>query len=137
MRYDLDTASGSCQRCWPSFAAGYRGLSAPCVRTIAHMSRIHAVKTRLRLGLAIMVGSAVALLMPSLFGMTGDAPSAVLLTALALAVAAVVALNKHVATVVATALPQPRTTNDAPSFLAGRVTDPVHHPLRPRAPGLA
>ena len=29
------------------------------------------------------------------------------------------------------------TADLAPPVLAGRVTDPVHHPLRPRAPGTA
>lgn len=93
--------------------------------------------TRLRLTLAIKVGGAVALLVPSLFATTLDAPSAVVLAAVAAAVAAVVGLNSHVATPVASALaPQPRTADEAPAFLPGRVTDPLHHPLRPRAPGL-
>jgi hypothetical protein len=79
-----------------------------------------------------------ALLMPSLSATT-DAPSAVVLAAVAVAaVAALVGRNAVVATSVPRAVGSPsRTTDDAPSFLAARVTDPLHHPRRPRAPGLA
>lgn len=84
-----------------------------------------------------MVGSVVALLMPSLLATTADAPSAVLLAAVAMAVAAVVFLNRHVAILLVTALAQTRGTDEAPPLPAGRMTDPVHHPRRPRAPGLA
>jgi hypothetical protein len=103
------------------------------------MSRMGgAVTARLRLALAIVVGSAVALLMPSLFATTVDAPSAALLAVLAVALTAALGRNRLVAVPVTSALaPQPGTADEAPSFLAGRVTDPVHHPLRPRAPGLA
>lgn len=102
------------------------------------MSRmVGAVTPRLRFALAIMVGGTAALLMPSLFATTVDAPSAVVLAALVMALAAAVCVNSHVATLAATALaPVPRTADEVPSFLAGRVTDPIHHPLRPRAPGL-
>ena len=31
----------------------------------------------------------------------------------------------------------PPSRDAAPLVLTGRVTDPVHHPLRPRAPGMA
>jgi hypothetical protein len=31
----------------------------------------------------------------------------------------------------------PPAREAAPLVLTGRVTDPVHHPLRPRAPGMA
>jgi hypothetical protein len=97
-----------------------------------------AVTARLRLALVVMVGSAVALLMPSLFATTMDAPSAAVLAALAVAVAAALGGNRLVAIPVTSALaPQPGTVDEAPSFLAVRVTDPVHHPLRPRAPGPA
>ena len=85
-----------------------------------------------------MVGGAVALLVPSLFATTVDAPSAVVLAALVMALAVAVGLNSHVATLAASVLAEPpRAADEAPSFLAGRVTDPVHHPLRPRAPGSA
>jgi hypothetical protein len=85
-----------------------------------------------------MIGGAVALLTPALFATTLDAPSAAVLVAVAVALAAVVALSNHVMTSVIGALaPPPRTPDQAPKLLAGRVTDPLHHPLRPRAPGLA
>ena len=92
---------------------------------------------RLRLALAVTVGGAVALLMPSVLATTVDAPAAVVLTALAVAVAAVVALSSHCATSVPRVLAlQGGPVYEVPSVLAGRVTDPLHHPLRPRAPGL-
>ena len=91
---------------------------------------------RLRLALAIVVGGAVALLMPSLLVASANPPSAVLLAALAIAVAAVVILNGHVATLVPRAVTSRRGNTDVvPSRLTGGVTDPRHHPLRPRAPG--
>jgi hypothetical protein len=107
-------------------------------RSISHMSRIvGAVAARRRLALALTLGGAIALLMPSLLATTGDAPSAVVLVAVVAAVAAVVGLTGQAAILVAGApAPQPRTANVAPGCLAGRATDPAHHPLRPRAPGL-
>ena len=103
------------------------------------MSRmLGAVTPRLRFALAIMVGGAVALLMPTLLATTVDAPSAVVLAALVSALIAAVGLNGQLATLVARALaPLPRAADSAPAHLAARVTDPCHHPLRPRAPGLA
>lgn len=84
-----------------------------------------------------MIGSAVALLVPALFAMTLDAPSAAVLVAVAVAVAMVAVLSSHVVTSVTGVLaPLPRSSAEGPSYLAGRVTDPLHHPLRPRAPGL-
>jgi len=101
------------------------------------MSRGVGVATaRLRLALVLMVGGVAALLMPSLFA-AADTPSAVVLAAVAVVVAAVVRLDSHVVTSVARALvPQPRSADEV-AVLTGRVTDPLRHPLRPRAPGLA
>lgn len=101
--------------------------------------RVAGATTRLRLVLVIVVGSAAAQLMPSVSATTVDAPSmSVLLAAVAFAAAAVVVLRSHAATSVPKALAlQPGTADEAPSFRAGRVTDPLHCPLRPRAPGLA
>lgn len=83
----------------------------------------------------IVVG-ALALVMPELL-MALDAPSAVVLAAVVIAAAAAVTLCRLVATL-ATGAPRPPSpaVAAATSYLAGRVTDPVHHPLRPRAPGL-
>lgn len=87
---------------------------------------------------AIVVGGAAGLLMPFLLATQANAPSAVVLATLAVAVAAVVVLDTYVATFApATLAAAPRSTDDGPSSCAGGVTDPLHNPLRPRAPGLA
>jgi hypothetical protein len=55
-----------------------------------------------------------------------------------IAVAAVTRLDSRLATLVARAQGRHPSTGDEVLFLlACRVTDPLHHPLRPRAPGLA
>lgn len=103
------------------------------------MSRPPGAETpRLRFALAIVAGGAVALLIPSVSATAMDAPAAVLLAALGMALAAAVRLNSHVATLGARAAAPPhRAADDVPVFLVGRVTDPVHQPIRPRAPGMA
>ena len=84
-----------------------------------------------------MVGGAISLLTPSLLATTVDGPSAVVLVALALTATAVAVLLSHVATPVAgTLAPHARAADEVAPVLTGRVTDPLHHPLRPRAPGL-
>jgi hypothetical protein len=100
------------------------------------MSRKGDVTARVRLVLAVVVGAAVALLMPWLTATATDAPMLAILTSLTLAVvtgliarAALQALSAH-----APARPPGRA--DGAVLLAGRVTDSPHHPLRPRAPGL-
>jgi len=103
------------------------------------MSRMVGTTTaRVRFVLAFVLGGPVAVLMPSLFATTVDASSAGVLAAVAVAaLAAVVGRHSLVATSPSRALaPQSRATEEASSFLAARVTDPLHHPLRPRAPGL-
>ena len=107
-------------------------------RSISHMSRmVGAATARLRLAVALVVGGAFALLMPALLATTMDAPSVALMAAVAVALAAVVGLSSLIATSVPRAMaPPPHAADEAPSFLAARVTDPLHHPLRPRAPGL-
>jgi len=101
------------------------------------MSRMPDAETRLRFALAIMVGGVVALLAPSLLATTMDA-TAVVLAALMVALASAADLNNHVATFATRTLASPpRAANDVPVYLAGRVTDTVHHPIRPRAPGMA
>jgi hypothetical protein len=95
------------------------------------------VTVRLRLALAVVIGSGAALLIPSLFATTGDVPSVAVLAAIALALAVALGRSSHDVIPVTSALaPQPGATVEGPSFLAVRVADPVHHPLRPRAPGL-
>jgi hypothetical protein len=96
-----------------------------------------ATTARLRLALALVVGGAITLLMPSLLASSVDGPSSAVLVAVALAVAAVAVLLSHVATPApGTLAPHSRAADDAAPLLTGRVTDPLHHPLRPRAPGL-
>ena len=103
------------------------------------MSRmIGAATARLRLALTIVVGGAFAILTPALSAATLDAPSAAVLAAVAVAVTALIGANGLVATQLPrTPATQPPATDEMPRFLAARVTDPLHHPLRPRAPGLA
>lgn len=104
------------------------------------MSRLVDTTTaRLRLALAVLVSGSAALLLPSSMAATMGAPSGVVLTTVALAaVAALVSLTSLIASAQPQKLtPQPGATEVPPPFLAGRVTDPLHHPLRPRAPGLA
>ena len=85
-----------------------------------------------------MAGGAVSLLLPVLVAPTADASASMVLVALAMACAAAALLNSHVATSVArVSAPSLRSADGAPMLLAGRVTDPVHHPIRPRAPGMA
>jgi hypothetical protein len=99
------------------------------------MSRMVAAATaRLRLALTLVTGAAVAVLVPSLSA--AESPSAVVLVAVAAAVAAVVVPGRHVAASAPVAARQLSAADEARPFLAGRVTDPLHHPLRPRAPGV-
>lgn len=102
------------------------------------MSRmVGAATARVRLALALLLGGVVALVMPSLFATTVESPTAMVLAAVATAVAALVGVDNHLVIRTAYArVTRPRIAEDAPAFLAVRVADPVHHPLRPRAPGL-
>ena len=82
--------------------------------------------------------AATALLAPSLLTVGTDIPAAVTLTALALVFAAVVRLgSRSMVLLVSAADSTHPTAEEARPVLRGRATDPVHHPLRPRAPGLA
>ena len=102
------------------------------------MSRPVAARARVRLALVFLVGCALGVLVPSLVTATGEASSAVVLTAVALTLASVLAFGGHAtAQAVAAPSPPPCPAQQALPLLGGRVTDPVHHPLRPRAPGLA
>jgi len=99
--------------------------------------QVGAEAGRLRCALIVMVSGAIALLLPSLSAASADAPSAVMLTAVAALVAAVVGHERHLTTSVSSPLAGPvGSTDEQPLFLAARVTDPARHPLRPRAPGL-
>ncbi|MGN6331160.1 MAG: hypothetical protein ACTHOD_05835 [Motilibacteraceae bacterium] len=85
--------------------------------------------------LTVAVWLGLATLVPALFASDGPNTATVVL---ALALAALMAIvlsqvrsNAAVGPVAACAGHRP------PPLLTERVTDPVHHPLRPRAPGLA
>lgn len=84
-----------------------------------------------------VLGLGIAAALPTLGTATAGAPSsgaAVLTLAL---VALLVLATRQVLLAVG---PRPGATvvaSGPPPLLPGRITDPVHHPLRPRAPGLA
>lgn len=88
-----------------------------------------------------LVATALALLAPVVLAPTPEANGGLAAVALAIIALAVVALAHvgsslagHTARALATS---PSRGRDAPPVPLGRVTDPVHHPIRPRAPGLA
>jgi hypothetical protein len=81
--------------------------------------------------------AAVAQSAPSLLTFGTDVPAAVTLAALALVFAAVVIVRSRSTVLVVGGGGSPHLVGDeAAPVLPGRATDPVHHPLRPRAPGL-
>ena len=90
---------------------------------------------RARLALVGMVCGLFALLLPSLLTAAPDASGVVALAALTLALAALVRLGAWCVLAGRTPATVPVARDEAPPVLRGRVTDPVHHPLRPRAPG--
>lgn len=101
------------------------------------MARMLDGAARMRLALVILVSGALALLMPSLSTATVESPSAVMLTAVAALVAAAVGLGRRLTSVVSRPLAgQVRGAAETAPFLASRVTDTAHHPVRPRAPGV-
>lgn len=86
--------------------------------------------------LALLVGAVLALLVPSLAAADPPPSGVVTLAVLSLAVALLVRHGHGCAALA------PRTSDAlparglaAPPARPDRVTDPVHHPLRPRAPG--
>jgi len=92
----------------------------------------------LRLALASLVAGAFALLSPVLLLGTVDAPTSVSLAMVALVLAALVRLGEHGTAVTGRlAAVRPPTRDETPPVPTGRITDPTHHPLRPRAPGPA
>jgi hypothetical protein len=104
------------------------------------MSRaVYDATTRVRLVLTGLLVLALASLVPSLQAVAGDAaPTAVALAVVALTVAAIARLGTGFGALAAqTVVAAHATGREAPPMLSGRVTDPVHHPLRPRAPGSA
>ena len=88
------------------------------------------------LPLVLLVGAALALLVPPMLTVGAD-PLSGAVAVLALALVALVALAVHAVGVRRLAGGAPRSDGAPTPILAGRVTDPTHHPVRPRAPGLA
>ena len=84
-----------------------------------------------------VVGVGLAAVLPTLFTATADAPSAGV-AVLSLALAALLARAMRQVLFAACLRPVAAVVaSGPPPLLPGRITDPVHHPLRPRAPGLA
>lgn len=92
---------------------------------------------RVLLVLTVMVGTVLAIVLPALLTTAMDAPSTAV-TALTLAVAALLVLGMVFwVSPAGCSRASARFGGDSPPpLLSGRVTDRVHHPLRPRAPGL-
>ena len=87
--------------------------------------------------LAGLVAALVVLVLPSLLITGPDAAGSVTLGILAVALAALATVGLRCRVDAArTGTAVCPTGAEAAPVLAGRVTDPVHHPLRPRAPGL-
>lgn len=100
------------------------------------MARMLDAAARVRLALVVTASSALALLVPSLSA-SADAPSVVMLTAVAALVATMVSPGHRVVALMDGPQAGPfGGAEDAPSFLAARVTDTARHPVRPRAPGV-
>ena len=82
------------------------------------------------------LAAVLALLAPSL--LSAVAPSSVGLAMVALVLAVLVRRGDHGAVLASRTVPTRfPATREASPVLTCRVTDPVHHPLRPRAPGPA
>jgi hypothetical protein len=87
--------------------------------------------------LVLLVSGVLALLLPPLLTVGAD-PVTGAVTALAVALVALAGLGVHwVSRRARLARPALRSDDAPPLLLTGRVTDPSHHPVRPRAPGLA
>ena len=91
---------------------------------------------------AALCGTACALLVmlaPSLLATSAAQSTPLTLAIVTMALAALVRLDvRSVALAAAAGRCATAPARDAaPLVLTGRVTDPVHHPLRPRAPGMA
>jgi hypothetical protein len=93
---------------------------------------------RVRATSLVLVGALVAMVLPSLLMTTTQASGSVAAVVMALTLAACVRLSMRgwafAASTHASACP---TGDDVAPIVTARVTDPVHHPLRPRAPGTA
>ena len=88
-----------------------------------------------RLALALSFAAVLANLAPT--AVTAESPATLVIASLALAAAALVTVGSLVAALPALSPVRPLARAAACSPLRpGRVTDPDHHPIRPRAPGI-
>ena len=102
------------------------------------MSRApHDARTRRRAALQSLGAAGLALLAPLLFFTTFDSSAAVSLAVLTLVLAALVRLADRGPFLADPIVVRPPPAGETPPVVTGRITDPVHHPLRPRAPGMA
>ena len=93
---------------------------------------------RPRVALVSLVAVTLAILAPSLTATATDASATVTLAFLMLAVASLVRFGRRGGAVAFRGVAATAPTGDGPPPpVAGPVTDPMHHPLRPRAPGTA
>jgi hypothetical protein len=97
------------------------------------------VTARAWVALAGTTCALLVMLAPSLLATPAAEATPLTLAFVTLALAALVRLDvRSVALAAAGARSAtPPARDAAPLVLTGRVTDPVHHPLRPRAPGMA
>ena len=101
------------------------------------MSRAPEVAPLRRLlALVLLVGAACAVLLPPMLTVGAD-PLSGAVTVLALALVALVAVALHGVDGARLARATLRSDDGPVLILSGRVTDPTHHPVRPRAPGPA
>ena len=90
--------------------------------------------TRAPAAAAVLLAAALSLLLPPL--VTTDTPAGIGLAVVVLALAAMLRFRTFAGALSARpSTPAYATAREVPPLLPGRVTDPVHHPLRPRAPG--
>lgn len=88
---------------------------------------------RARLALTLLVGTVAAVLLPS--SAVADSASTFVITTLAVAVAALVRVSAYAVTPSPCASMPSASAAELSLHRPTRVTDPVHHPIRPRAPG--
>ena len=94
--------------------------------------------TRRRVALANLGAAALIAVAPLLFFTAVDTSATVSLAVVTLVVAALVRIRDDGAVLAARAvITGLATAGEGPPVLPGRITDPVHNPLRPRAPGMA
>ena len=98
-------------------------------------SREH-VNARGLTSLATLLGAALVVVLPSLLIGPPDATAIAALAVLLLGVAVLGQLELRAASRTMRTF-EPRPHGEPVPSLPGRATDPVHHPLRPRAPGSA